>query len=267
MFGVHAADGAAVECVGHARVDRVAVGAEGVGAGIEEDLLEGFEVEVGFAEDGLEVFHDGRVTDDRAGGFAGAFDEFVDWFEETDAHDAFPHAVGDEHGEARVSGVGDPLGEFLAAVVDGFWRAVAGAWEEGFGFDEFVWFAAFSFEVHGELDDSIAAAGDAEVIDVIHEPAVDLAFFGVGVFVFPVVLFVDEFFAFVAGACVHAVGEGGHFVEVRLFPLIVGVVVALGALDVSTEEDARGVGHVVERHATVAFEVADGSLALFPAAA
>jgi len=56
------------------------------------------------------------------------------------------------------------------------------------------------------------------------------------------------------------VGEGRHLVELHLRPFVEGMVVALGALDAGAEEDAHGVGHVVERHAAVAHVVADGAV-------
>ena len=58
----------------------------------------------------------------------------------------------------------------------------------------------------------------------------------------------------------HAVGEGGHFEELHLRPFVEGVIMALRALDAGAEEDARGVGHVVQRHAAVTHVVTDGAV-------
>ena len=58
----------------------------------------------------------------------------------------------------------------------------------------------------------------------------------------------------------HAVGEGGHFEELHLRPLVEGMIVALGALDAGAEENACGIGHVIQRHASVTHVVTDGSV-------
>ena len=58
----------------------------------------------------------------------------------------------------------------------------------------------------------------------------------------------------------HTVGEGGHFEELHLGPFIEGMIVALSALDASAEEDARGVRHVIERHAAIPHVIADGTV-------
>ena len=55
----------------------------------------------------------------------------------------------------------------------------------------------------------------------------------------------------------HVVRERGHLVEVHLRPLVERMVVALRALHAGAEEDADGVGDVVQRHATIAHVVAD----------
>ena len=59
-------------------------------------------------------------------------------------------------------------------------------------------------------------------------------------------------------------GKCRHLVELLLSPPVEGVIMALGAFQAGSQEDADRVGHVVQGHAPVAEIVADCTIAFLP---
>ena len=276
LFGAHAAEHGAGEVGGFTESDFLGAGHALVGVRVVEDAKEGLEG-VFFLDHELgEVVHESGVRGD------GGVGHFIDGFDESEAEDFFPHAVGDDRGEAGVFGAGHPVGEGfdtgLAFFGFGFMA------EEGACFDGVAWFGVVVFVVVGEFGEFAIVVGDGGVAERLHDILEGLAdlfhfrgvdgwlfgfladlgnFFGVladvglaflwghlgeelGEFGIVVWAFADFDLVGAAAFGIHAVGEGGHAVVVQLGPFIEGVIVALSADDAGAEEDLDGVGEVIE---------------------
>ena len=276
LFGAHAAEHGAGEVGGLTESDFLGAGHALIGIGIVEDAEEGLEG-VLFLDHEL-----GEVVHERGVGGDGGVGHFIDGFDEAETEDFFPHAVGDDGGEAGVFGAGHPVGESFDAGLAFFGFGFMA--EEGAGFDGVAGFGVVVFVVVGEFGEFAIIVGDGRVAEGFHDVLEGLAdlfhfrgidgglfgfladlgdFFGVladvgltflwghfgeelGEFAIVVRAFADFDFVGTAAFGVHAVCEGGHAVVVELGPFIEGVIVALGADDAGAEEDLDGVGEVIE---------------------
>ena len=163
LFGGHAAKEGAGEVVDGSGGVFGAGDLGLVGFGIVEDAKDGLHVVVGADDEFFEVFLQFWNHGD------GGVHEFVKRFDESETEGAFPEAVSDDGGEARVFGVGHPFGvgfeRRLTGFGDGF-MTQHGAWgDAGFGFC--VWILVVVWE--GRLAIFCADGGVAHgIADVGH---------------------------------------------------------------------------------------------------
>ncbi len=276
LFGAHAPEQGAGEVGGFTESDFLGAGHALVGVRVVEDAEEGLEGVLFLDHELSEVVHESGV------GGHGGVGHFVDGFDEAETEDFFPHAIGDDGGEAGVFGAGHPFGESFDAGLAFFGFGFMA--EEGAGFDGVARFGVVVFVVVGEFGEFAIIVGDGGVAERLHDilesladlfhfrgvdgglfgflaqfgdflwvlADIGLAFFWghlgeeLGEFAIVVRAFADFDFVGAAAFGVHAVGKGGHAVVVQLGPFIERVIVALSADDAGAEEDLDGVGEVIE---------------------
>ena len=226
--------------------------------------------------------------------------EVVDRLDDPETEGAFPEPIDDDFGEARVFGRGEPVTEGMdgmAALAEGRVgserrRGVHDG--EGAGIVVLVVFGqaqgAIALEdvVKAQRKEDLGrgpAQGRVVAFAGVTVPGHHDRLSGAGVggltFAFRFCFSLALSFPLAVGTAAgelhrflhdgviagshHAVGEGGEMVVVHLRPRVEGVIVALRADDLGSEEDLGGDGEVVERHAVVAQVVPGGGI--FPARA